>query len=95
MSPHKQVCLLVDGQQVRVISRVGEISLPVEISGHVMPGVVSIPHGWGHDKKGIRQRVAAEHAGVSCNDLTDEQWLDEPSGNAAVNGVPVKLAAVP
>lgn len=86
--------LLVDGQQVRVISRVGEISLPVEISGHVMPGVVSIPHGWGHDKKGIRQRVAAEHAGVSCNDLTDEQWLDEPSGNAAVNGVPVKLAAV-
>lgn len=87
--------LLADGQQVRVISRVGEVSLPVEISAHVMPGVVSIPHGWGHDKKGIRQRVAAEHAGVSCNDLTDEQWLDEPSGNAAVNGVPVKLAVAP
>ena len=81
-----------EGQDVQVSSRVGSITLPVEISGDVMPGVVSIPHGWGHDKSGMQLRVASSHAGVSCNDLTDEQWLDEPSGNAALNGVPVTLA---
>lgn len=85
---------LQDGYNVRVRSRVGEITLPVEISNDVMPSVVSIPHGWGHDKSGVRLQVAAAHAGVSCNDLTDEQWLDEPSGNAAVNGVPVTLIPV-
>ncbi|WP_394672229.1 molybdopterin oxidoreductase family protein [Limnobacter sp.] len=86
---------LQEGHSVRVRSRVGEITLSVEISEDVMPSVVSIPHGWGHDKSGIRLQVAAAHAGVSCNDLTDEQWLDEPSGNAAVNGVPVTLIPVP
>lgn len=82
---------LEEGQTVHVASRVGEITLPVEISSDVMPGVVSIPHGWGHNKTYTRQRIANAHAGVSCNDLTDEQWLDVPSGNAAVNGVPVRL----
>ena len=80
-----------EGAMVRVSSRVGNITIPVEISDDVMPGVVSIPHGWGHDKPGVQLRVASAHAGVSCNDLTDEQWLDEPSGNAALNGVPVQL----
>lgn len=84
---------LVDQQIVKVQSRVGEVELPVEINDEMMPGVVSIPHGWGHGREGIRQRVAQEHAGVSCNDLTDDQWLDAISGNAAVNGVPVRLVA--
>ena len=76
---------------VRVSSRVGTIELQAELTDEVMQGVVSIPHGWGHVYGETRQRVANEHAGVSCNDITDEQWLDEPSGNAAVNGVPVQL----
>ena len=58
-----------------------------------MPGVVSLPHGFGHDRSGIRMGIAQEHAGVSCNDITDELALDELSGNAAVNGVPVTVSA--
>ena len=54
-----------------------------------MRGVVSLPHGWGHDRPGIGLGVAAAHAGVSVNDLTDEQAVDGLCGNAALNGVPV------
>lgn len=82
-----------DGDQVKVRSRVGEVEVRVEASDDVMPGVVSLPHGWGHDRKGIRMAIAQDHAGVSANDLTDEQFLDELSGNAAVNGVPVEVIA--
>ena len=56
-----------------------------------MPGVVSIPHGFGHGRKGVKQKIAQEHAGVSVNDLTDDTLIDQLSGNAAVNGVPVQL----
>ena len=57
-----------------------------------MPGVVSVPHGWGHQRDGVQLRVAQEHAGVSVNDLTDEQSLDALSGNAALNALPVQLS---
>jgi anaerobic selenocysteine-containing dehydrogenase len=60
----------------------------------VMPGVVCLPHGWGHDRPGTRTRVAREHAGVSVNAITDEQEIDPLSGTAVLNGVPVTLAAV-
>lgn len=83
---------LADHDSVRITSRVGEISLPVEVSEAIRPGVVSVPHGWGHAREGNRLRVAQAHPGASCNDLTDEQWLDELSGNAALNGVPVSLS---
>jgi hypothetical protein len=56
--------------------------------------VVSIPHGWGHGRKGVKQKIAQEYAGVSVNDLTDDSLIDKLSGNAAVNGVPVKLEAI-
>jgi hypothetical protein len=59
-----------------------------------MQGVVSLPHGYGHNRPGIQMKIAEEHAGVSCNDLTDELALDELSGNAAVNGVPVSVNAM-
>ena len=59
-----------------------------------MPGVVSIPHGWGHDLPGIRLSVATAHAGVNCNRLVDELALDPLSGNAVLNGVPVTVEAV-
>ena len=58
-----------------------------------MPGVVSVPHGFGHAREGVRLRVAREHAGVSVNDLTDDALLDTLTGNAVLNGVPVELSA--
>ena len=59
----------------------------------VMAGVVSLPHGYGHAREGIRLQVAADHAGASVNDLSDDQRVDALSGNAALSGVPVQVAA--
>ena len=85
---------LTDGGIVSVSSRVGTVSVAVQAAQTMMPGVVSLPHGYGHNRPGIKMKIAQEHAGVSCNDLTDELALDELSGNAAVNGVPVSVNAV-
>jgi anaerobic selenocysteine-containing dehydrogenase len=84
---------LLPGQKVVVRSRVGSIVLPVEVSEEIMPGVVSIPHGWGHDRDGNQQAVARQHAGASINDLTDEQNIDALCGTAAFNGTAVTVAA--
>lgn len=83
-----------DKQMIKVTSRVGSIDIPAEITDKIMPGVISIPHGWGHNKKGMRWQVAQQHAGVSVNDLTDEMVVDELSGNAVLNGVPVSIIAI-
>lgn len=83
-----------DGQLIEVSSRVSALQVPVQISDEIMEGVVSIPHGWGHNRKGMGLSTAEKHPGVSVNDLTDHQLLDELSGNAAVNGVPVQLKPV-
>jgi anaerobic selenocysteine-containing dehydrogenase len=85
---------LRSGQQVQVRSRVGSIVLPLEVSEEIMPGVVSIPHGWGHDRVGNQLAIAQRHAGASINDLTDDQAIDAVSGTAAFNGTPVTVAAV-
>lgn len=77
--------------QVSVRSRAGTVTLPVEATEDIMPGVVSMPHGYGHDRGGVRMQTAVAHAGVSVNDVTDELALDALSGNAAVNGVPVEV----
>ncbi|MFZ2289590.1 MAG: molybdopterin oxidoreductase family protein [Halopseudomonas yangmingensis] len=82
---------LQDGQQVELASRVGCVRVQVQASDEMRPGVVSLPHGWGHDRAGVQLGVAAGHPGVSANDLTDEQWLDPVTGNAALNGVPVRI----
>jgi len=84
---------LVDGQRVRVRSRVGSVEVAVAASTEVMPGVISLPHGWGHARSGTRLPTVQEHAGVSANDLTDETLCDPVSGNAALNGVPVTVEA--
>jgi len=84
---------LIHGENAVVMSRTGMITLPVEITDRIMKGVVSIPHGWGHNRKGTKMRVAEAHAGVSVNDITDELLVDELTGNAAVNGVPVVVIA--
>lgn len=80
---------IADGVEVVVKSRVGEVRLPVVLSEEMMAGVVSIPHGWGHARPGVRMGVAQAHAGVSVNDLTDELAIDELTGNAAFSGVGV------
>jgi anaerobic selenocysteine-containing dehydrogenase len=82
---------LGDGALAEVRSRVGSVRLSVEVTDDMMPGVVSIPHGWGHGLRGIRMKVAQAHAGVSINDLTDETALDPVSGNAAFSGIPVDV----
>ncbi|WP_201629226.1 molybdopterin oxidoreductase family protein [Psychrobacter maritimus] len=84
-----------DGQNVKVSSRVGSVIITAEVTNELMPKVVSIPHGWGHGRKGVKQKIAQAHAGVSVNDLTDDTLIDQLSGNAAVNGVPVQLEAIP
>jgi anaerobic selenocysteine-containing dehydrogenase len=85
---------LGDGSRARVSSRVGEAVVPVEVSDDIMPGVVSLPHGWGHGRPGIGLRVAAAHPGASVNDLTDDEQLDELSGTSSFSGVPVAVEAV-
>ena len=81
------------GMVVTIASRVGAIDAELAASDEMMPGVVSLPHGYGHGLAGTRGEVASRHAGVSCNDITDEQFVDKLSGNAAVNGVSVRLSA--
>jgi len=85
---------LAEGDTVRLQSRAGGVDVPVEISDEIMPGVVSLPHGWGHDKAGARLRVAAAVPGASANDVTDETFFDVLSGNAALSGVTVEVKRV-
>lgn len=85
---------LDDGGKAEVTGRVGRVEVPVEVTDAVRPGVVSLPHGWGHDLDGVRLTVAGEHAGTNSNLLTDAQVVDVPSGNAVLNGIPVRVAAV-
>ncbi|MDG2025754.1 MAG: molybdopterin oxidoreductase family protein [Acidimicrobiales bacterium] len=83
---------VADGAVARVTSEAGTLEVPVEVSDEMRPGVVSLPHGWGHDKPGTRMSVAREHAGVNNNVLAPGTFVDVPSGNAAVNGIPVEVA---
>jgi anaerobic selenocysteine-containing dehydrogenase len=86
---------LEDGGQALLRSATGELEAPVEITDAIMPGVVSIPHGWGHDAPGMRLRVAAEHAGVNSNLLADETAVEPLSGSAILNGIPVEVGPAP
>jgi anaerobic selenocysteine-containing dehydrogenase len=81
-------------QDVTVSSPVGSITLPARLTQNIMPGVISIPHGWGHHREGSQMQWAAKHAGVSLNDITDESHYDPVSGNAAFNGQPVTIRPV-
>jgi anaerobic selenocysteine-containing dehydrogenase len=85
---------LDDGGTASVRSRAGEVEVIVELTDAIMPGVVSIPHGWGHDTDGAELSVAREHAGVNSNILADEQLVEPLTGNAVLNGIPVELAPV-
>jgi anaerobic selenocysteine-containing dehydrogenase len=85
---------LSDGEPAELRSRTGSIIAPVEVTDAIMPGVVSLPHGWGHDVDGTVQRVAAAHAGTNSNLVADELLIDALSGNAVLNGIPVELVPV-
>jgi len=80
-------------KSVKVSSKVGEVTLAYETTEEIMLGTVSLPHGWGH-LGDIRMDVASTSPGVSINDLTDENFVDLLTGNAALNGVPVKIEAI-
>jgi anaerobic selenocysteine-containing dehydrogenase len=84
---------LKHGRLVSVESRVGRVSLPLAVTDEMMPGVVSMPHGFGHTRDGIRARNAAAHAGASMNDLTDENVVEGLVGNGVLTGVPVRVSA--
>ena len=83
---------LTDGSAARITSRVGSVVAPIEITDDLMPGVVSLPHGWGHDVEAARLTVAKAHAGVNTNALTDNQAYDIASGTAVLFGTPVTVA---
>ena len=82
---------IAHGQAVRVRSRVGEVVAPAEVTDDIRPGVVSLPHGWGHGVAGTRLGVAGEYAGVNSNVLTDEDLYDPISGTSVLNGIPVAV----
>lgn len=81
---------ITDGSRVRVTSRVGSVEVEVAANDDLMPGVVSLPHGYGHARDGVLMSRSRDVPGVSVNDLTDPERLDV-SGNAALNGVPVAV----
>lgn len=83
---------LTDGGPARVTTEAGEITLPVEITNTVRAGVVSVPHGWGHDRPGTRMAVARARPGVNVNQLLDGSRRDPLSGTSVLNGFPVELA---
>jgi len=85
---------LVNGGYAKVTSRVGSVEAPVEISEDIRPGVVSLPHGWGHGVEGTRMAIASEHAGVNSNVLADHEAFDPLSGTSVLNGIPVTIVPV-
>jgi anaerobic selenocysteine-containing dehydrogenase len=95
MHPRDAAGLGLDAsRQVEITSRIGQIRAVVEVSDAMMPGVVSLPYGWGHDRPGARLSVASARAGVSMNDITDERQYDHVSGTSVLDGIPVTIKAV-
>lgn len=84
---------IADGSRVRMRSSAGELTVDALASDEVMPGVVCLPHGYGHDRPGVRLARASAVAGASYNDVSDATAIDVPSGNAALNGLAVTLEA--
>ncbi|WP_200962221.1 molybdopterin-dependent oxidoreductase [Mycobacterium sp. Root265] len=84
---------ITDGALVRVASSAGALEVPVEVTEAIREGVVSMPHGWGHGQPGTRMAVANTSPGVNTNILSPPTFLDEPSGNGALNGIPVTVSA--
>ncbi len=84
---------VADGGSAEVASSAGKIVARVEVTDTMMPGVVSLPHGWGHDRSGTATAVASARPGVNSNILSDESDIDPLSGNATLNAIPVTVSA--
>ncbi len=84
---------LHDGQRVCLESKRNQIEVPLRLTNEVMPGVVCMPYGWGHNREGARMNVAAKVAGANYNDLVDENGFDPISGASVLNGVSVRIKA--
>ena len=82
------------GALVRVSTHIGAIELPVTITDAILPGVISIPHGWGHDMEGTELDIARRNPGANFNQIVDQRLMDVPSGNAILSGVPVSVEVV-
>jgi len=85
---------LNDGARAMVSSRVGSLEVDVELTDDIRSGVVSLPHGWGHDHPGTKMNVAATRAGVNSNILSDHLAMDPLSGTSVLNGIPVTIEAI-
>ena len=85
---------LTNGDLASVTSRVGKVEIETEVTEDIMQGVISIPHGWGHHRENTRTSIASKRPGVSINDLTDEQFVDNLTGTSVLNGVPVSVCKV-
>lgn len=85
---------IAEGDTVQLTSDIGSLQIPVQLSDEIMPGVISVPHGWGHLGEGLQMQIAARHAGVSVNDITDDTFVDKLSGTSALNGLPVDVVKV-
>ncbi len=85
---------IADGGLVEVASAVGKVETAVQLTDDLMPGVVCLPHGWGHQVEGTRMQIAREQVGANLNELIDDAIIDVPSGNGVLNGVPVSVAPV-
>lgn len=85
---------IANGDLITISSRTGEIEIEAEVTDAIMPSVISIPHGWGHNRPGVQLQVARAHAGVSQNDITDERVIDELTGVAALSGQPVTVSKI-
>jgi anaerobic selenocysteine-containing dehydrogenase len=82
---------ITDGGRARITNGDRSIDVTVELTDEMMPGVVSLPHGWGHDQPNTRMRVAAERPGANLNAILDENRRDPLSGNAVLGGVPIAM----
>ncbi|WP_344060997.1 molybdopterin-dependent oxidoreductase [Nostocoides vanveenii] len=94
--PDDAVCRgLTDGDRVTVASRVAQVEVECAVTDDMMPGVVSLPHGYGHDRPGVRLSEATQLPGVSINDLTDPERIESIGANAVLNGIPVLVSSIP
>ncbi len=84
---------LRDGEAVEISNHVGEVVATLELSSDLRPGVVSLPHGWGHRGEGLAMRIASTQPGANCNELVDDATLEPVVGNAIFNGVRVEVSA--
>ena len=89
-----QTLKLNDDDTAQIESRVGSVTAPVKITDKIRQGVVSLPHGWGHDLKGVGMSIARKHGGINSNILTDETEFDPLSNTSVLNGIPVIVKPV-